>query len=539
MKKTTSVRQKCSKITALLLAVLSAFVMLAPQTGLEAHAAGKGGSVAVNAAMIQGANVVVTATGAVASDDGIYHLYAQQPFEGGAQGTEVAQAPAGAAATFTFALGKNTGNSNLFKKFTVVAVRGGVPTQVSNACYITNPEAAATHTAARRDHGKKGILPAATMLNTKDLTTLGIKQVTYNVPIGDMCNGGGVNYTYNGKQYSFNKNIVGQYDLLVPKFNSMGIQVTLILLNNLTGNLSMIHPLSRNVQAGALQHYYAFNTAEQVGVDKLEALASFLGQRYSNNGHGTVDNWIIGNEVNARADWNYMSAVDVNTFANEYAKAVRIFYNGIKSENGNAKVYISIDQQWSQSSNPALYYGSRDFLNAYNSIVSAEGNFGWDVAIHPYDVPLYNPMAWAPTGLCAHSQASRYVSMQNIDVLTDYLSQKAMLSPNGQVKSVMCSEVGYTSLSAGGEAVQAAAIAYGYTQAAMNQHIDGFILSRELDDAGEIGQGLANGIINLNGSHKLGYDYYANIDGANAAAYQAAAAQTIGTPNLMSLMTVR
>jgi hypothetical protein len=42
---------------------------------------------------------------------------------------------------FTFALGKNTGNSNLFKKFTVVAIRGGVPTQVSNACYITNPEA--------------------------------------------------------------------------------------------------------------------------------------------------------------------------------------------------------------------------------------------------------------------------------------------------------------------------------------------------------------------------------------------------------------
>jgi NADPH-dependent curcumin reductase CurA len=81
MKKTTSVRQKFSKITALLLAVLSAFVMLAPQTGLEAHAAGKGGSVAVNAAMIQGANVVVTATGAAASDDGIYHLYAQQPFE--------------------------------------------------------------------------------------------------------------------------------------------------------------------------------------------------------------------------------------------------------------------------------------------------------------------------------------------------------------------------------------------------------------------------------------------------------------------------
>ena len=49
-----------------------------------------------------------------------------------------------------------------------------------------------------------------------------------------------------------------------------------------------------------------FNTVDQAGLEKLEAVAAFLGQRYSGTGHGTVDNWIVGNEVNARNEWNYM-----------------------------------------------------------------------------------------------------------------------------------------------------------------------------------------------------------------------------------------
>ena len=102
---------------------------------------------------------------------------------------------------------------------------------------------------------------------------------------------------------------------------------------------------------------------------------------------------------------------------------------------------------------------------------------------------------------------------------------------------MICSEQGYTSLK--GENIQAAAVVYGYMQAMANQHIDAFILSRELDDAGEIGQGLANGIVNLNGTHKLAYDYYKNIDGTAAAQYAAAAAATIGVSDLSQILTVR
>lgn len=120
------------------LAAAAAALVLFLFPGTEIKAAG---TATLNSAVIQGNQVVVTGTASVASEDGILHLYAQNPYESGAQGIEVAQAPNGTA-SFTFSLNKNSANSNLFKKFTVVAIQNGIPTAVSNSVYITNPEAA-------------------------------------------------------------------------------------------------------------------------------------------------------------------------------------------------------------------------------------------------------------------------------------------------------------------------------------------------------------------------------------------------------------
>lgn len=467
--------------------------------GIKAHAAE---TATLNSALIQGSQVVVSGTASVTSDDGVLHLYAQETYQSGAQGVEVAQAPVGTA-RFAFPLNKNTASSNLFKKFTIVAIKNGVPVPVSNSVYITNPEAAATHTTARRDGGIKGMLPSAQLMHGSNLADMGIKQVTYNLLLGRITNGGGISYTYNGKTYQFNSRYISEYDFVVKRMNQQGIQVTFIILNDLGADATLLHPLSRT---GVAANYYALNAADQAGVEKLEAVASFLAQRYSNTGNGTVDNWIVGNEVNARQMWNYMAVSDVNVYAAEYAKAFRILYNGIKSENGNAQVYVATDQQWAKASNAKQYFGSRPFLVAFNDYVRAEGNIDWRLASHPYNVPLYDPNNWTPTGYATHDQSSRYVTMQNIDVITDFLSQPELLSPSGKVRTVKLSEVGYTS--SAGEEQQAIAVTYAYLQAVSNKYVDGLILSRELDDAGEIAQGLAVGMIGVNGQHKLAYEYY-------------------------------
>ena len=96
----------------LTLACAAAAAILFLFTGADAKAAG---AASLSSALIQGNQVVVTGTCSVSSEDGVLHLYAQAPYESGAQGLEVAQAPNGTA-TFAFPLNKNTANSNLYKK---------------------------------------------------------------------------------------------------------------------------------------------------------------------------------------------------------------------------------------------------------------------------------------------------------------------------------------------------------------------------------------------------------------------------------------
>jgi len=495
--------------------------------------------VSINQCVIQGSDVLVQveAHQLPASDDGLFHLFAQEVYQGGVSGIEVGQAQIAQRVDFVFALNKNTPSTHLYHKFVVAYIQNGVWMQASSARYITNPEGCADHTVGRNDRGKKGIMPAAARLHSQDLVDLNIDQCTYNVPIGNLCNvssGGRIEYTYNGKTYYFNSAIVGEYDSLVPQMNSRGIQLTLIILNNQANDLSLIHPLARG---GAGAHYYAFNTAEQEGVERLEAVATFLATRYSGTGHGTVDNWIIGNELNCRADWHYLPEIGLDAVVTEYANSFRIFYSAIKSVNANARVYISLEQQWNSVKYPNRAYPARQYLDRFNLIMKAQGDVNWDLAYHPYNMPMYSISPWAGGTDTTHSQDTAYISMYNIDVLTDYMCQQAYLAPNGQVRSILLSEQGYTSIY--GEELQAAAIVYAYLQAMKNQHIDGFILARQMDDSSEMAGKLALGLQDLYGNHKLGYDYYKNINGPNAATYINSAASTIGVADLESLFTYR
>lgn len=372
--------------------------------------------------------------------------------------------------------------------------------------------------AARLDSSKKGLLLESHLAqNMNYLKDLGVHQVTYNLPIGNLCANGNMPFNYNGKTYYFNSGIVGQYDLIVPMLNKSGVSVTLILLNNWNGDATLIHPLSRDF-TGA--NYYMYNTAEQAGIEKLQAIAAFLGSRYS-GAHGVVDNWIVGNEVNARQEWNYINASAGETVAaQEYAKALKIFYTGLTAANPNCRVYCSIDHEWGRSDNAALHYGAMSFLQAMQSYISQTGNFNYGVAIHPYNVPLYKAQTWAQGGYATQSVNSPYVTMSNINVLTDFLQGKAYLQTDGQVRSVLCSEIGYTSMSFGGcvsdQNQQAAALNYGYLQALNNQYIDGFF-NREVDAPEEMAtSGLAMGVLTTadyrSFAPKVAYNMYKNID---------------------------
>lgn len=101
------------------------------------------------------------------------------------------------------------------------------------------------------------------------------------------------------------------------------------------------------------------------------------------------------------------------------------------------------------------------------------------------------PKFWDLSGeageLVLETEDTSMVTIYNIDVITSYLQKQEFLMPDGEVRPVLLSEMGFTSTY--GEDVQAAAFAYAYYIAENNQYIDAMILSRETDAAEEVAQG--------------------------------------------------
>ena len=373
------------KITALVTAMAAAFLS-GPLTGenpLYAEASGR--PVSISSCLISGDEVVcrLKASSVPSNDDGRYYVYADEVYEDGPVGSVVASVDAGKDVSVSFPLNYNTSQSNLSRKFLIAVKRGGQMVQVSDEHYITNPEAIAAYTSARRDMGIKGILPDITKVSNGELQDLGIKQVVYNIDLGEICSSGAVSgaipFEYNGQTYYFDRDLISKYDSTIRSFNNYGTQVTMILLNGGKGayGQDLIHPLALGGDCPG----YALNVADAAGTEHLKAIAAFLGQRYSGQaGCGQVDNWIVGNEVNARTSWWYTSSDSMDLNVNIYVKAFRIIYNEMKSKNANVRIYNSIDQEWNRKSNPGSFL-AKGYLDQFNYYMNREGNIDWGLSI--------------------------------------------------------------------------------------------------------------------------------------------------------------
>ncbi len=487
--------------------------------------------------------VVVTATGdgIPASDDKYYYLFALNTYDTDiTEGNEyITREYKDNTTVMEASLNYNRAGSRLFKKFAVAVKKDGKFILVSTPHYITNPEAIAKYTSVyQQPASKKGLLVDPNRLRGGELDDLSVKQAAYNIPVARLLGPTTssayptIHYTYNGRTYAFNGQVVAEYDIVFGTLTAKGISTTAIILNNYSSSyLSLIHPKAR--AAGAAP-YYMFNGAEESGVEYMAAVATFLAERYSGNGHGRISNWVIANEINARKEWNYIEKLDTASYVEEYAKAFRVFYTAIKSVSSSARVYIPIDQQWDRNLKNNPNYDGRDILDEFNRNITEKGNIDWGLAQHPYNVPLTEARIWKSNKLVKHSVNTSMITMANIEVLTDYMEQEQFLDSSGEVRSIILSEQGYTSHA--GEATQAAAFAYAYYRAENNPHIDGFLLNRQTDAPEEVAQGLAFGLNHSGGGHKQIYNVFKYIDTADHAQYTDFAKSIIGISSWSEIM---
>jgi len=428
--------------------------------------------------------------------------------------------------------------SRLFKKFVVAAKRNGRYQILGTSRYVTNPEAICKTRAYKKAASVKGLIVDPSKLHSGELEDLGVKQGAYNIPLGYIMGGTTfagrptIGYEYGGKTYAFNGQAVAEFDMVFEALSAKGIQVTAVILNNSNGAYpELIHPKSR----GGGCPYYMFNGSDADGVNAMAAAATFLAERYS-GAHGTISNWIIANEINATKEWNYYPSTDHYTYSDEYAKGFRVFYNAIKSVNGDAKIYMPLDQTWNRNLNNGDHDG-RDVLDDFNNIISSKGNISWDLAFHSYPVPLTNAAFWNTGSFKKYTTQSvdtPMVAMHNVNIVTDYVSSGRFAKPDGSPRDVFISEVGFTSTS--GEGTQAAAIAYAYYICQKNPRINGLIINRQTDSGVEIAQGLAVGLTHPNGAHKQAYNVYKHLDMADSQEVTQFALGIIGADSWSSIV---
>ncbi len=530
-KKMYKKRKTVMTLLAVAVAVIVAIgaTVLPESNTMQVEAAGR--PVSINSCLISGTNVncQISASSVPSSDDGKYYIYADEVYQDGPTGKVVATVEAGKSVTASFALNYNTADSNLSRKFLVAVKQNGQMVQVSDEHYITNPESMAVYTSNRKQAGIKGILPDLTKCSNGELQALGVQQVVYNMYVDDICSDasvpGAIPFNYNGQTYYFDSNMIGKYDSMIRSFNAYGMQVTMVILNRGEGAYSkdLVHPAATGAECPG----YALNVADSTGTNHLKAVGAFLGQRYSGKfNYGQVDNWILGNEVNARTSWWYTNSSTLDFNVGIYVKAFRIIYNEMKSMNANVRIYNSIDQEWNRKSNPGSFL-AKDYLDQFNYYMNREGNIDWGLSYHPYNSPLYDPYAWnGPAVWVKDSITTPYITMQNIDILINYMHQEKFLNPAGEVRSISLAEIGYTS--SFGDEAQEASIAYGYLKAASLPDVDAFMLFRQTDDAHEMESNLALGLYDLNGNKKPAYYIYQNLGTANEAVAKARASEIIG-----------
>lgn len=425
--------------------------------------------------------------------DNYLYLFELQPYQDSLDGRTdyCGWITKGDALSFDIPLNLGTEKNRLYSRFVVAVYDGQGYTQVSNTAYVTNPEVLAKHTDPYRTaQNKKGLLIQNTDSMVADAFELGVNHVIVNIPFHHIL-GQGIDYTYDGKNYSFNKEVMENLDYTIRRMSEKSMTVTAVILNGWNGNTPQLVYPGVTKQPENQVFYYGFNASTKEGYETIKAIASFLAERYSSlsSPYGKVSNWIIGNEINNQ-QWNYVGPMGIDQYIQEYERAFRVFYTAIRSTNQNDRLFFSTDYNWNHEANGTTKYGAKEIVDKFADKTGAGGSMDWGLAYHPYSIPLTEPEFWDDdqTGLIKNDAGSPVVNLKNLSVLTDYMQNPQLRGRDGKVRHIILSEQGFTSVSATrGENndLQAAAIAYAYYIADSNPYIDAFIMSRQVDAPSE------------------------------------------------------
>jgi len=351
------------------------------------------------------------------------------------------------------------------------------------------------HDAYPRLKSKKGLQ----VQMVDDAIALGVKHAAINFNLGQIVSLDAapkdLRWESGGRAFHFRRDYIERIDEKIKPLSDSRAAVSLILLNykgsDANLNKLLLHPGYDNASP---QDLSAFNTATAEGEAHFKACVEFLASRYSAKGypHGRVVNYIVGNEVNSHWYWSNMGHVSMEQFAQDYLRTVRACHTAVRKFSSSARVFISLEHHWNiryAASDETQGFAGRPFVDYFNQLAKAGGNFDWHIAFHPYPENLFESRTWNDKSATFDENTPR-ITFKNLEMLPRYLQRPELLF-EGKPRRIILSEQGFHSDgTTNGELAQAAAYCYAYYKTERLDGIDAFILHRHVDHPSEGGLNL-------------------------------------------------
>lgn len=296
----------------------------------------------------------------------------------------------------------------------------------------------------------------------------------------------------NGHTLRFSPETIAEWDADLIRMTQDGVNVIAVFLNQLQEGAQnsdpLVHPATDIDNAPF--NLGAFSLDDAKATSMFVGALSFLAERYSraDQKYGWLGGYIIGNEVDSHWTWHNMGPVDMETLADHHIDELRLAWLAIRQHHADPGVYVSLTHSWARPNSRAALKncGGKELLIRLTELSQAGGDFGWDVAYHPYPQNLFEPRFWNDQ-MAMFGYDSPMITFKNIELLPEYLKRPEM-TYQGEPRRVILSEQGlHMPKGEDGELIQAAAIALAYYRIEHTPGIDAFILHRHVDVEGEGG----------------------------------------------------
>ncbi len=360
----------------------------------------------------------------------------------------------------------------LLSRFAVVKEDG---TLCSHARYADEIQAQSSPEAVK-PATKKGLGGFVYNQNLSDLDELGIKSVTVNIVLNSVVNtvkkgNYTIEYPFCGTTYYMDKGYAAQLDKVMLECSKRGIVVSAILLNRQSDTNSSATPVMKHPENDG-GNYSMPNLTTAQSVNVYAAALDFLAKRYSSSTYGRIHHWIMHNEVDFQKEWTNMGDQPEWRFMDAYVKSMRICHNIAHKYDPNASVLISLTHSWAKKEGQ---YASKSLLEDLCKYSSAEGDFLWGVAYHPYPQSLARPEFWKDDTAATYSVNSAYCTFKNLEVISAWMMDKAHFYMGSVKRILFLSENGTNSPSYSSDdlARQAAGAAWAWKKVDALEGIDG------------------------------------------------------------------